>query len=322
MGDINSTFLEDPRLNANAGFATTLRSFIKQKADTRERAFGNPNRWQREHLQALRALVAHIEEVDPVRSRPIAILYLVNVAAAEFRRERVRWEKGQPSGDEPGIRGTVFDQPIGLQNYILETLGDTTHPAPRPEQTLLDLATAGAKGLAELSGKEGQREREASSRLRAELDQVTADLEQNRVDAARIVDLEAEVEALRGELGEKDQLLEVLRASAGEEPKRPRRTMIEPKIYRASSGKLEVAEAAGGGKTKFHVVETLGEARLLREELHGDATEEPPEIPEADLEAACDTRERELGRELSAEEVATVEEELAKSTAAATEAGV
>lgn len=314
MSDISSTQLEDPRLNGRPGFAASLAGCISDLAARRDAALGASfSGHRRSNVEALERLADHIPALDEIRDRRIAILADVNAAFADLRREEFRRDKGGLDGDEVGVAGMKFEKPTPLQNVVLTKLAEFgLDTAPTPDQTITDLAAAGVRDLLATVGSKTTSERQRTGGLVKEVDRLTAEREQARVDANEVQDLRAERDGLRAELAEALATIEEQRVMLAKEPKKPRRSMIEPNIYRSESGGLEVAEAMGKGRTKFHVVQSLGEARLLREELRGD----DPEPSEEDLDAALDAKEAKLGHELSEAEIDAVREELGNSNAA------
>jgi hypothetical protein len=318
MGDINSTYLEDPRLNGHEGFGASLADFIGDMAARRDAALGSSfSGVRRSNVEALERLADHIPAVDEIRDRRIAILGDVNAAFADIRRERLRRERGSVDADEVGVKGRVFEEPTPLQRYILQTLAPYgLDSAPSPDQTLTDLAAAGVRDLLAAAGKRTTVERDRTGGLVKEVERLAAELERVNVDARELKDLRTVNKCLRDVLLVERERIEELRGMVAVEPKRPRRKMIEPNIYRTSGGGLEVAEATGKGKTKFHVVASLGEARILRDELRERSGVPDAPYPDEALEAALDAKEQELGRDLTDEEIAAVGESLTNSTAA------
>lgn len=291
-------------------FPATFRAWVLEKAEWQREQFGKRiNRFQRAHLAVVHSFAEYLAgECDDVFDQRMVVLALVSREVASIEREEGK--------DVPRPMGGVVFRPTKGQIAIIGTLGDELHaPPPPPDHTLSEMAAAAVRDLiVMLHGQRADLGKKAKD-LDRELAKAQARIDQGRADQEEMERLRSENAELREEKAEQAATIEELTIYLGDR-KPPRRKKLQEGIYRTDSGKFQarVPDEKKGGTKWSDPVDTLDEARELRAAAGG------AEPTEADLEAALDAREAEVGRELTDEEIDAVRDELANSMSAADEA--
>lgn len=298
-------------LSAPNHFPAAFHRWVLERAEFQREQFkvlkgGRLDRFQKARLAVIYSFAAYLEgECDDVFDQRMVALAEISREAAAIDREA---GKEVPSSS----LGRVVFHPTSSQVQIAGSLGDAEHsPPPPPDHTLEEMVAA---GIRDLIGKlRGQRAglREESQRFDRERTELQRRLDAAQVDQQAAADLRATVAEQAEEIAELTATNEELVIYLGDR-KPPRREKIQEGIYKTDSGKFQsrVRDEENGGTKWSKPVDSLDEARELRATV--DADEEPSE---ADLEAALDAKEAELGRELGEADVEAVRRELAKSTA-------
>ena len=299
-------------LYARADFPVSLATFIRDKAQAQNAAFGRASAaGERAQIAALFSLADYLSGIDAFDPRMVA-LSDVNAEFAERRNE----------GSEGFDRFTPSDRQMRLLARIA-----TNGPPPAPAQTVAELIAAGVRDLAETVRENTAQLRQQAQRAKREVETAQAEAARKGTDAAELEAARSEVEALREEVEEAEETIAELRAYLGkDEPPAPtRRTKIdgETGIYEAATADgetvLEINFQDAEGKTRWRRLPgaSLEEARKLRAQLAGkpvadagdDAEPEPVET-DRPLDPELDRLEKHLGRELTDEEIDAILDEL------------